>query len=1189
MRKILTLIVFLFSASLMAQKEVYIPQQLYHEGYDASTTTNNLNVQWSRYRSRESENIVVFWANGYGNNDPNSLAVPEAFRVDIDDLLAKLESFYALNIHTLKFADLATNSNLNRYKMVICLFYTTDWMAYGSGFDDLIGGMWISPSTCHPVGSTIAHEIGHSFQYQVFCDLKGAAGFRYNFGLNGCMFWEATANWQAAMAYPDQMYSTSLWMYRQTHNLAFTHEWMRYESYWMHYYWCDKHGIDMIGRIWRGGTTWGDDVNQVYMKLHNMTSNDLYREYMDAAMHFVTWDFKNEDWKRRGSYFDIGNFVYNYTTVDVNKFQVSYSSCPQSTGYNVIPLEVPAAGTTVKTRFTALPPGCALAEGENPTYWNGEKFVPTDMKTYNNFAEAYARGFRLGYVALLRDGTRVYQTEDKVYCTGTDIASVDVSFKVPANTDRLWLVVSPAPTRYIMHGWDDNYTNDDQWPYQVEFTNTTIPGSDKYYLYDETTGLYFSRGGAGGTQNVADNFGFPLLDKTNLKATYKTNNRVVYQNTATGGYLKVNADKSIATDATLGTATIWKQLTSARRNEQIAEQLAKQEKEVGALANIGVDKQSLAQHAANDFKATDMTSNVVNAALSHNVNGWQVTGSTPVAIDNVMEVYENTTQLAQTVRRLPKGLYRVSLNAFYRNGFPDACVANANAGFKQMSNAYIEANGRITQIADWAGQRKTDIYPNWPNESNTCFNEGLYRNDLYTFVGDDGLLDIKIVSPSMVSGGWFCFSDLTLTYYGMNNEFTPEYVEIAADTPPIAARSVATGAYYLRNRASGTFLTAGGERDAQAVLAENGLNFTLRHIAKGQYTFNSRIESATNCSFIGNLGAVGAVPFVDQEEFNYAIQPLSNGAYVISYQGVSSDGHTKTFYWGYDESKPDVLYTRLTDSTDVAAQWDIIKRADYVELLQEKARQATPDNPVDVTGYLHAADFIHNDTRNATSWKGDPFVGGNVENNCAEKFNTSFNVYQTVTKLLPGLYRVEAQGFHRYGSYTAAYTAFSDGTENIDAVMYANDVKQPLKSIFADAKMSGFPGGGTGSWAEPAAGYTIPDDMSSASTAFSAGFYKNELLVEVGDNGILNIGFKKTSGATPEANWTAFDNVRLYALQIDEEDAIEDILTDDEKSATDKRFGTAVYDLSGRRVADKPTSSLPRGIYIIGGKKVVIR
>lgn len=59
---------------------------------------------------------------------------------------------------------------LDKYKMEIYLLYQSEWLATGSGYDNVIGALWVNPSTCQPVGSTIAHEIGHSFQYMVFCD-----------------------------------------------------------------------------------------------------------------------------------------------------------------------------------------------------------------------------------------------------------------------------------------------------------------------------------------------------------------------------------------------------------------------------------------------------------------------------------------------------------------------------------------------------------------------------------------------------------------------------------------------------------------------------------------------------------------------------------------------------------------------------------------------------------------------------------------------------------------------------------------------------------------------------------------------------------------------------------------------------------------------------------------------------------
>ena len=77
----------------------------------------------------------------------------------------------------LAFCDEA-NSLISRYKVMILMHHTTDWICVGSGYDDVIAALWLSPSTCKPVGHSVAHEVGHSFQYQVYADLKGHTGFR---------------------------------------------------------------------------------------------------------------------------------------------------------------------------------------------------------------------------------------------------------------------------------------------------------------------------------------------------------------------------------------------------------------------------------------------------------------------------------------------------------------------------------------------------------------------------------------------------------------------------------------------------------------------------------------------------------------------------------------------------------------------------------------------------------------------------------------------------------------------------------------------------------------------------------------------------------------------------------------------------------------------------------------------------
>jgi hypothetical protein len=291
-----------WTTQMRADKKIYLPTEVVNGG-DLNDTAST----WCYQRSIQGDDIIIFWGKGYGANDPNSSAVPSAYRVDVKDMLAKLESFYDLNVNKLKFATVGKDSStLDKYKMVILLYYTTDWMAYGGGFDYKVGGMWVSPSTCHPVGSTIAHEIGHSFQYQIYCDYlmnhpsydsnAKSVAFQYQIG-NGNSFWETTAQWQSYQAYPDQYYNP------ENYNAVFRtrcyyhpyHEWQRYANYFIIEWFNYKHGIDTPSRIWHECVS-PEDPSQVYMRLFyggysnisqvNSFSDELY----DMAAHWVTWD-----------------------------------------------------------------------------------------------------------------------------------------------------------------------------------------------------------------------------------------------------------------------------------------------------------------------------------------------------------------------------------------------------------------------------------------------------------------------------------------------------------------------------------------------------------------------------------------------------------------------------------------------------------------------------------------------------------------------------------------------------------------------------------------------------------------------------------------------------------------------------------------------------------------------------------
>lgn len=397
---------------------------------------------WCFDRSQQSEHFIVFWAKEYGKVAPNECA-DAAYRVNIDSLLVQAERFYDVNVNKLKFLTPGA-SKTDRYKMQIFILYQKGIVASGAGWDDTIGALWVSPMVCNPAGSIVAHEIGHCFQYQVFCDNGGRSGRRYGFGGNGGNgFWEMTAQWQSFQIYPDQVFSNYYYKgYLRDYQLSSFHERLRYENYFIECYWAQKHGLDFISKMWHeSGAKGEEDPAQAYMRLNGINLDQYTKEQFEFAQRMATWDL---DVLRPYASKHIGDLKTVLNKVDEGYWQVSAKSCPQNFGYNVLRLNVPKAGTRISCDFAGMA-GAA-----------GYQALQVD-----------SAGWRYGYVALKKDGTRLY---GKMNASSKGKAS----FKCPKDCTDLFFVVLGAPTRYWVHPWDDKTDNDEQWPYKVRFEGTTL-------------------------------------------------------------------------------------------------------------------------------------------------------------------------------------------------------------------------------------------------------------------------------------------------------------------------------------------------------------------------------------------------------------------------------------------------------------------------------------------------------------------------------------------------------------------------------------------------------------------------------------------------------------------------------------------------------------------------------------------
>lgn len=431
-------------------KKIYKSTNAVGTDADLKKTTS----QWCYDRSMQSKHWVLFWEAGYGTEAPAAVA-------SILNTADKIFEFYA---DSLKFITINQGkSKTDNYKMIIRLRYTTEWEASGSGIDNTIGLLTLSNGAhTSRSGQTVAHEIGHCFQYQTHCDNNNQNGWMYNWGKSTYnVFWEMCAQWQAYKFYPKMQF---VWDSSQgndwfggTINGLHRHPLcvdLRYNNYFIQDYFCHKHGMDIIGRLWNESKS-PEDPLQAYMRL-TMTGtstqklDQLNNEMWEYGARMTTFDLDpiRNNGKSRIGFRD----QTALTQQDDGFWSPTAANCIENFGNNAIRLNAPAAAKTVYAELV----GQAGKAG------------------YTTLNKARA-GWKVGFVALKKDGTRVYS--DIGTATYKDSVCV-VSFDYPGNCSYLWLVVSGAPTSYWTRDWLSwsEESTAEQWPYRVKLYQTNVFG-----------------------------------------------------------------------------------------------------------------------------------------------------------------------------------------------------------------------------------------------------------------------------------------------------------------------------------------------------------------------------------------------------------------------------------------------------------------------------------------------------------------------------------------------------------------------------------------------------------------------------------------------------------------------------------------------------------------------------------------
>lgn len=422
---------------------------LYCPGELRSNDWNSEASEWCFQRSQESDHFILFWHAGFGL-DPTK--APRSYAFNPKKMLEEAEKIYRVNTQELGFSRPGNSYTLDHYKHMLFVRYQTEWLATGSGYDDKVGAFWCNPAAVNDV-TTLGHELGHTFQYIVRCDLGSGHGWRQGLGANGeggNMYWESCAQWQSSRVYPQMLFSGWGTSYPYSSHKNLLHEEPRYENYFHQYYWCQLHGNDFIGRLWMAAKGLEDPV-EVYQRLTGRSQAEFCDDMFEYARRCPTWDI---DGIRQYANNSQDMFSTNIHDTDDGWIEPDASNCPENYGFNVMRMKLPQeAGATVKAQFR----GEAGKAG---------------FRSLN----AELAGWRYGFVSLTKSKKRVYSE------IGRD-SEGSLEFQVPADATNLWFVTLGAPTKHFHHAWDDNDANDEQWPYAVRFEGTNMQG---HITYDST-------------------------------------------------------------------------------------------------------------------------------------------------------------------------------------------------------------------------------------------------------------------------------------------------------------------------------------------------------------------------------------------------------------------------------------------------------------------------------------------------------------------------------------------------------------------------------------------------------------------------------------------------------------------------------------------------------------------------------
>lgn len=457
------------------------------------------------------------------------------------------------------------------------------------------------------------------------------------------------------------------------------------------------------------------------------------------------------------------------------------------------------------------------------------------------------------------------------------------------------------------------------------------------------------------------------------------------------------------------------------------------------------------------------------------IERWVHASSNPETGDAAGTGHLSDGYLSQTLTNLPAGAYKISCYAM-------ACQQDKGAGYKVegvtlFANTSSKENSKVVATDPGAPQKFEFMFEVKEGES---VNFGLKLEN--------------------TTANWLFVDDFQVDYYGADAQMM--YLLDMQNVATAAQGTAETAVAYL------------GYVDTVNELAEEGMNMTTDASKEEILALKAKIQEA-----VAVMNA-SAAKYAELSTLNDEIQNFlaEGGNATDALQALLDD-------CGDGTTLEDLIGTSLSLDNDQIDEY-MGKLKTELELSRKQSIKAGTD----LTYMIQNPTF---DTGNGDGWTGAKTVNKDTQN--CEAYEATFDMYQEIVAPQDGVYEISAQAFHRVTNNDNASVAHDNGSEDITAVLYANNMESKFASPYTYG-LDAASGGDPADWKYTTADGTevyIPNSMKGFAAACEANpeAYKTTVTILLKAGETVRMGVRETKRPSSNAaDWAIWDNFTMKFL-----------------------------------------------------------